>query len=184
MSGTAFPNGISGDAATAERREPGPESPPPTAPDSLPRRASEPAPEADTAEPPSLPAESVPEPLPEPTPDSLPGNGPERAPDSDLMAPLWAALRQVMDPEFPISLVDLGLIYGMRREGGVVEVDLTFTATACPCMDFIREDIRERLLAEPDVREVRIREVWDPPWTRERMTAEGKAILKRAGVAA
>lgn len=184
MSGSAVRNGPSGDDVIAERREPGPEQPPATAPDSLPRRESEPAPEADTPEPAAPPAESAPEPVPELTPDSLPGNGPERAPDSDLSASLWAALRQVMDPEFPISLVDLGLIYGVRREGGVVEVDLTFTATACPCMDFIREDIRERLLAEPDVREVRIREVWDPPWTRERMTAEGKAILKRAGVAA
>jgi metal-sulfur cluster biosynthetic enzyme len=90
----------------------------------------------------------------------------------------------VMDPEFPISLVDLGLIYDIRRDGGAVEVDLTFTATACPCMDFIRDDIRERLLREGGVTEVRIRDVWDPPWTRERMTPEGKAILKRYGVAA
>lgn len=102
----------------------------------------------------------------------------------DPTARFWAALEEVMDPEFPISLVDLGLIYGIRCDDGVVEVDLTFTATACPCMDFIRDDVRDRLLAEPDVREVRIREVWDPPWTRERMTAKGKAILKRAGVAA
>jgi metal-sulfur cluster biosynthetic enzyme len=184
VSGSALPSGISGDVARAERREPGPQQPPETAPDSLPRRETEPAPEADTPEPASPPGESAPESVPEPTPDSLPGNGPERAPDSEPTDSLWAALREVMDPESPISLVDLGLIYGVRRDGGVVEVDLTFTATACPCMDFIREDIRERLLAEPGVREVRIREVWDPPWTRERMTAEGKAILKRAGVAA
>lgn len=100
------------------------------------------------------------------------------------VAPLWAALRDVMDPEFPVSLVDLGLIYGLRRSGDIVEVDVTFTATACPCMDFIREDIRERLLRESDVAEVRIREVWDPPWTRARITAEGREILRRHGVAA
>ncbi|MGH7471560.1 MAG: metal-sulfur cluster assembly factor [Longimicrobiales bacterium] len=98
--------------------------------------------------------------------------------------PLWQALKEVSDPEFPISLVDLGLIYGIRRQGNCVEVDLTFTATACPCMEFIRSDIRERLLREPDVREVRIHEVWDPPWTQERMTEEGRAALRRVGVAA
>jgi metal-sulfur cluster biosynthetic enzyme len=98
--------------------------------------------------------------------------------------PLWAALKQVMDPEFPISLVDLGIIYDIRREGRAVEIDLTFTATACPCMEFIRMDIRERLLQEADVDEVRINEVWDPPWTRERMSEAGKAVLRNFGVAA
>ena len=99
-------------------------------------------------------------------------------------ASLWAALQQVQDPEFPISLVDLGLIYDVRIADGVVEVDLTFTATACPCMEFIRSDIRERLLQEHDVTEVKINEVWDPPWTRERMTEAGRAVLRRFGVAA
>ncbi len=97
---------------------------------------------------------------------------------------LWRALADVMDPEFPISIVDLGLVYGLRRSGDVVEVDLTFTATACPCMDFIHEDVRERLLREPGVGEVRIRVVWDPPWTRDRITAAGRATLRRHGVAA
>lgn len=97
---------------------------------------------------------------------------------------LWAALKEVQDPEFPISLVDLGLIYDVRRNGPLVEVDLTFTATACPCMEFIRSDIRDRLLQEEGIEEVRINEVWDPPWTRERMTEEGKAAMRRCGVAA
>jgi metal-sulfur cluster biosynthetic enzyme len=97
---------------------------------------------------------------------------------------LWAALRDVQDPEFPISLVDLGLIYDVRQADGTVEVDLTFTATACPCMEFIRADIRERLLQEAGVTEIRINEVWDPPWTTDRMSEAGKAVMRRAGVAA
>jgi metal-sulfur cluster biosynthetic enzyme len=97
---------------------------------------------------------------------------------------LWLALREVMDPELPISLVDLGLIYAVRREEDVAHVDLTFTATACPCMEFIHEDIRERLLREPAVGRVEIRHVWDPPWTTERMTAEGRELLGKFGVAA
>ena len=99
-------------------------------------------------------------------------------------ADLWTALEEVRDPELPISLVDLGIVYAIRRNGERVEVDLTFTATACPCMDFIRQDVRERLLREPGVSEVEIRDVWDPPWTSDRMTAEGRAILRSFGIAA
>lgn len=99
-------------------------------------------------------------------------------------AAVWSALKEVMDPEFPISLVDLGLIYDVRRRDRTVEIDLTFTATACPCMDFIHEDIRERLLREADIDEVKINQVWDPPWTADRISEEGKKVLKNFGVAA
>jgi len=95
---------------------------------------------------------------------------------------LWDALREVMDPEIPISLVDLGLIYDVRLEDGVVDVDLTFTATACPCMAFIRMDIEERLLREAGVDSVRIHEVWNPPWTKERITPEGREAMRKFGV--
>lgn len=97
---------------------------------------------------------------------------------------LWAALEEVMDPEFPISVVDLGLIYGIRRDGTRVEIDLTYTATGCPCMAFIRDDITERLLQEDDVDSVDINELWDPPWTRDRMSEKGRAVLRSFGVAA
>ncbi len=99
-------------------------------------------------------------------------------------AVIWNALKEVMDPEFPISLVDLGLIYDVRRRDRSVEIDLTFTATACPCMEFIHEDIRARLLQEADIEEVNINQVWDPPWTAERISEEGKRLLKKFGVAA
>jgi metal-sulfur cluster biosynthetic enzyme len=99
-------------------------------------------------------------------------------------ARLWAALREVRDPELPVSLVDLGLIYAIRWSGTRAEVEMTFTATACPCMDFMLEDVRERLLAEPGVEEVEIRVVWDPPWTTARISEEGRAVLARHGVAA
>jgi metal-sulfur cluster biosynthetic enzyme len=96
--------------------------------------------------------------------------------------PLWAALREVMDPEIPISLVDLGLIYDVRQEGGRVEVDLTFTATACPCMAFIHFDIQDRLQQEPGVEYVEVNEVWTPAWTKARITPEGRETLRTFGV--
>ena len=97
-------------------------------------------------------------------------------------AHLWVALCDVSDPELPISLVDLGLIYDIRLNGTHADVDCTFTASACPCMEFIKEDIRDRLLQEQGVTTVDVHEVWDPPWTIERMTTEGRAVLRGAGV--
>lgn len=104
------------------------------------------------------------------------------APPGERTGPLWDALREVMDPEIPISLVDLGLIYDVRQEGGTVEVDLTFTATACPCMAFIHFDIRDRLEREPGVEEVKVNEVWSPAWSKARISPEGREALRRFGV--
>ena len=97
---------------------------------------------------------------------------------------LWRALCEVADPELPVSLVDLGLICDIRRDGSRAEVDLTFTASACPCMEFIILDVRERLLQEDGIEQVSVRDVWDPPWTSARMTAHGRELLKSCGVAA
>jgi len=95
----------------------------------------------------------------------------------------WAALAEVEDPEMPVNLVDLGLIYGISEQGGVVAVDLTFTAMGCPASEFILEDVRERLLREPGVDEVRVNVVWDPPWTTGRMTQAGRDALEAWGLA-
>jgi metal-sulfur cluster biosynthetic enzyme len=96
---------------------------------------------------------------------------------------LWAALAEVQDPEMPVNLVDLGVIYGITEQDGLVEVDLTFTAMGCPAADFILEDVRERLLREVGVREVRVNVVWNPPWTVARMTQEGRDALEAWGLA-
>ena len=96
---------------------------------------------------------------------------------------LWDALTEVQDPEMPVNLVDLGVIYGISETDGVVAVDLTFTAMGCPASEFILEDVRERLMREPGVSEVRIKIVWDPPWTVARMTETGRDALESWGLA-
>ena len=96
---------------------------------------------------------------------------------------LWTALSEVQDPEMPVNLVDLGVIYGITERDGVVDVDLTFTAMGCPASDFILEDVRERLLREDGVNEVRINVVWDPPWTAGRITQAGRDALEAWGLA-
>ncbi len=103
---------------------------------------------------------------------------------SDPVAATWDALQEVLDPEIPISLPELGLIYGVGVDRGTVTVRLTFTATACPCMEFIKEDITDRLESEHWIREVELVEVWDPPWTSDRITPEGRAKLRELGVSA
>lgn len=100
----------------------------------------------------------------------------------DVEVAVRECLGEVLDPEIPISLVDLGLIYGVEADGSEVRIRMTFTATACPCMDFMKEDVRDRLLQEPWLDSVEIEEVWSPPWTVERITPEGREALQRLGV--
>ncbi len=97
---------------------------------------------------------------------------------------LWDALRDVMDPELPISVVDMGLIVALAQRTSIVHLKLTFTAMGCPAMEFIMDDIRERLLQEPGVREVNIDIVWDPVWTKARLSEEGIDIMRSWGVSA
>jgi metal-sulfur cluster biosynthetic enzyme len=97
---------------------------------------------------------------------------------------LWQALQDVEDPEIPVSVVNLGLIVSLTYAERVVDIQLTFTAMGCPAMDFIQDDIRERLLREPDVDEVRIEIVWDPVWTRARIREEARSTMRRLGVVA
>jgi metal-sulfur cluster biosynthetic enzyme len=104
--------------------------------------------------------------------------------DATGCAGLWDALREVMDPEIPISVVDMGLIVDIARHGSIVDLKLTFTAMGCPAMDFIMDDIRERLLQEPGVEQVNIEIVWDPVWTKARLSEEGIEIIRTWGISA
>ena len=91
------------------------------------------------------------------------------------------ALREVLDPEYPISLVDLGLIRGVEVEGSVARIRLTYTCMGCPAMDMIQDDIRERLLRMDGIEEVEIEVVWDS-WSREDITPRGRKKLREVGV--
>jgi metal-sulfur cluster biosynthetic enzyme len=107
-------------------------------------------------------------------------------PAQEVEARLWTALRDVEDPEIPISVVGMGLIVSIAYRPATRRVDLqlTFTAMGCPAMEFIEEDIRERLLAESDVDEVAIEVVWDPVWTRGRIREDARATMRGLGIVA
>lgn len=96
---------------------------------------------------------------------------------------IWQALGEVMDPELPISIMDMGLIYDVRTQRQEVEVDLTFTAIACPAMTMIIDNVREKLETLPGVDTARVNVVWNPPWTKTRLTEQGKEVLQSLGIA-
>ena len=96
---------------------------------------------------------------------------------------LLEALREVSDPELPLSVVDMGLIYGAWLEGRTVYVKLTYTSMGCPCADFIVDDIRERLLHESGVERVEVEIVWDPPWSKRMLSEDARDELAAFGVA-
>jgi phenylacetate-CoA oxygenase PaaJ subunit len=96
---------------------------------------------------------------------------------------LLDALKDVEDPEMPINIVDLGLVYDVQLIEDTAHVDLTFTAMGCPASDFIVDDITDRLLKEPDVERVHINVVWSPPWTSAKITPEGREALEMWGIA-
>ena len=101
-------------------------------------------------------------------------------------ARLWRALREVEDPEIPISVVGMGLIVSVayRPQTRTAELQITYTAMGCPAMEFIQDDIREALLADPDVDAVELEVVWDPVWTKDRIRADARATMRRLGIVA
>lgn len=99
-------------------------------------------------------------------------------------ARIWEALRSVEDPEIPISVVGMGLIVSVAYAADTRRADLqiTFTAMGCPAMEFIEEDIRNALLADPAIDAVDIEVVWDPVWTKDRIRADARETMRRLGV--
>jgi metal-sulfur cluster biosynthetic enzyme len=100
-------------------------------------------------------------------------------------ARLWEALRGVEDPEIPVSVVGMGLIVSLAYVASERRADLqiTFTAMGCPAMEFIQDDIRDALLADPDVGVVDIEVVWDPVWTKDRLRSEARSRMRELGIA-
>lgn len=92
------------------------------------------------------------------------------------------ALSEIEDPEFPTSIVDLGLICGVEIDGETVRVRVTFTAMGCPAMDWIQDDIRTRLMQESGITHVETIVTWDPVWTKKRISEKGRDDLLMVGV--
>ena len=95
---------------------------------------------------------------------------------------VWQSLKEVNDPEYPLSIVDLGMIYKVEVLQEKVAIEMTFTAMGCPAIDMILLDVDEAVRKIPAVKNVDIEIVWSPPWTRNKITPAGREILQYYGV--
>ena len=102
------------------------------------------------------------------------------AQDDQLDAALCDCLREVLDPEIGLNVVDLGLVTVAERTADAVKVRLTLTSRACPLGEMVLADVREKIAQSyPEVTRVDIRLVWDPVWTPDRITDRGYELLGR-----
>ncbi len=81
-----------------------------------------------------------------------------------------AALKTCYDPEIPVDIYELGLIYGLKVEGGAVQVQMTLTAPNCPAAGSLPGEVERKVREVPGVTDVKLELVWDPPWGRERLS--------------
>ncbi|MFW6258355.1 MAG: SUF system Fe-S cluster assembly protein [Halochromatium sp.] len=95
-----------------------------------------------------------------------------------LREPIIAALRRVHDPEIPVNIYDLGLIYRIDiADNGDVDVDMTLTAPACPVAGMMPVMVKDAVKTVDGVGEVEVELVWDPPWSPDTMSDEAKLTL-------
>jgi FeS assembly SUF system protein len=98
--------------------------------------------------------------------------------DPALMAPVLEALKTVRDPEIPLDLVELGLIYELIvKKGGIVFVEMTLTTPACPVAANMPGEVEAAIREVPGVTDVRVKLVWTPPWTPDLMSEEARLEL-------
>ena len=95
---------------------------------------------------------------------------------------IWTQLKTCYDPEIPVNIVDLGLIYSLEIKpqsdgGNMVEVKMTLTAPGCGMGPSIASDAQRKILSVPGVTDAQVDVVWDPPWSAERISPEGKKKL-------
>lgn len=97
------------------------------------------------------------------------------------LADLEEAMRDVVDPELGINVVDLGLVYGMRVEETTAILDMTLTSAACPLTDVIEDQSRNALVRSGLVDDLKINWVWMPPWGPDKITEDGREQLRALG---
>lgn len=99
-------------------------------------------------------------------------------PGGDIYEGVIGALRDIFDPEIPVNIYDLGLIYGVDvSEEGAVAVTMTLTTPHCPVAESMPAEVEMRVTAVPGVRDAEVNLVWDPPWDPQKMSDEAKLEL-------
>ena len=93
------------------------------------------------------------------------------------MEDIVKALKECYDPEIPVNVWDLGLIYDVNVDGDKVHVKMTLTAPGCPMHSFISKEVREKIQSVSGVKEASVEVVWDPPWSPDKMSPEARVQL-------
>lgn len=112
-------------------------------------------------------------------PEDVPATG---AGASGVERRVWDELYEVDDPEMPVSVVDLGLIYGVDVEDGEATVDMTLTYTGCPARDMLLGEVESAAANAEGVEDASVRLVWSPEWSVEMVTPEGRERLREFGL--
>jgi metal-sulfur cluster biosynthetic enzyme/Fe-S cluster biosynthesis and repair protein YggX len=94
-----------------------------------------------------------------------------------LKEKVYDMLEQIFDPEIPVNIRDLGLIYDVDVSGDTVAIKMTLTSRACPAAQSLPATVKESVSRIPGVKETKVDVVWDPPWSKDLITDEGKQIL-------
>ena len=102
--------------------------------------------------------------------------------ESTVEQRVWTILAEIDDPEMPISIVDLGIIERVEVDGGRARIFVTPTFTGCPALQMIDEQIVQSVGALPEIHQVEIEHVFDPPWRADRITPAGRERLRAHGV--
>jgi len=97
--------------------------------------------------------------------------------DSSLAANVIDALREIYDPEIPVNIYDLGLIYRVQIEKGDAEVDMTLTTPGCPVAQSFPGMVESSIRKVPGVKDAKVNLVWDPPWTQDKLSEEARLQL-------
>lgn len=96
---------------------------------------------------------------------------------SNIIDEIKKRLETVIDPELGISIMELGLVYEIKENQGLVDIKMTLTSLGCPLFSVLEEDIQNKISQIQGVKEVKIELTFDPPWSKEKMTEKGKALL-------
>ena len=94
-----------------------------------------------------------------------------------LSEDIYDQLKQVFDPEIPVNIVDLGLIYDVKVDGMTANIQMTLTSQACPEAKTIPDVVRRRCGTVQGIEDVNVEIVWEPQWTPQLISAEGRKIL-------
>jgi metal-sulfur cluster biosynthetic enzyme len=134
--------------------------------------------------------------LPDDVPDETPCPYPDYEPTARSVADLpntgadaegverwvWDALYEVEDPEMPVSVVDLGLIYGVEVRDGTAYVEMTLTYTGCPARDMLTDQVEQAAASADGVDDAEVVLVWSPGWSIELVTEQGREDLREFGL--